>query len=221
MMAFTGNRLWLLVILLAVTGSLQAAFDTNQMRYLSPFDILQTQKTLFPVTADSNAKVAQNCQELDVSNRSVIGDNQPVTGKPAIAHPSGGFMRWYATCLTEYIQASTQQARDYFDAGKKTAPVAYLWGPKFLGWIQTQTRRGTGWDMSWKHLPAIERETFLNYQIERMIGPETVITDLGLCKSQRELRVLMEKTFEESETVNSALQKSMFFLGMRDEFLTY
>jgi hypothetical protein len=199
-----------------------AFFESNQHRYVAPYDLFKTLAHLFPIEQQQREMMPRQCLELSASNRAVTGDSQPLSGQPALSQPSTGFVRWYATCLNAYVNASTKRARDLWQSGKNPAAMISLAGEGVTAWLGKQKRDSlNGFELKWKELPSIDRKNFIHFQIFRMIGPEAVLTDLAYVSSEAELIQLIEKSFDGTESVQSALQRTMFFVAMRDEFLSY
>ena len=183
-------RTALAAALLLFPALARASFDPNSRRYAAPYDVLQTLKRLFPAAP---GRVSRGCSELTESNRAVLGDDSPDTGRPAIAQPSGGFVRWYALCLKEYVDASAGGA-----AWPKDLPSS-----------------------PWSALAKSRRDAILHGEIERLIGPEEVVVGFGAVKNDAELIDAIEGSFDGSEDAPAAVRKARIFLGLRDEFLSY
>jgi len=219
----------LIMMILLILGSLQiptaeASFDSNQRRYLSPYDLFKTLNKLFAISAEQKNSLPGQCLELSTSNRAVLGDSQPAVGRPAMTQPSSGFIRWYAICLTSYIDISMNQASHLWEKNqKKSGSLTALVGPDVMAWLhqQTQQKSVASLAVRWQELKPKDQDQFIRFQISRMIGPESVLTDFGVCTSELDLIRLIEKSFDGTESLQAALQKTMFFLGMRDEFLSY
>jgi hypothetical protein len=223
------------------------SFQENWSRYPSPDVILNKLRQDFPT---ANLMFTSECQVLTKANRSLLGDSQPMTGRPAVDSPNSSFINWYGSCVVSLIQQETNAAaelagepafiannggtalneckasfdadvakeqaeyqaqmkvyREYLETVKReTAEEAAAWtkarksDPHGKKPMQSKMKAQFMFEPSapyaktfepkmceWNKLSPEGKGRIINSYLEKYIGPEDVIIDLGLAESEKEL----------------------------------
>ncbi|MCB0412047.1 MAG: hypothetical protein KDD22_05940, partial [Bdellovibrionales bacterium] len=77
-------------------------------RYPSPDVIINMLQASFPTVKMSVYEDLAKCWALTKSNRSVLGDSSPATGRPAVERPNSSFIVWYSGCLAKLLESEKQ-----------------------------------------------------------------------------------------------------------------
>jgi len=191
------------------------SFTERQLRYFSPYDLMQVLKRTFP---GARAQVTDDCRVLTDVNRSVLGDDRPATGSPVFSDPSSSFVRWYAMCLDVYLKAF--ESFTTTDAEKARA----FYGATLDDYLSQHPDARAG---AFVALPTEIREAAVREQVERMIGPDEVVADFGYHESVASLAtevlnaLSLENTDANNISINEAMKKLIYLIAFRDEFLSY
>ena len=185
------------------------SFVGKQIRYMMPHELLELLALKLPAPT---REIAPECKQLTDANRGLLGDSLPSTGSPIFDQPTSGFVRWYSNCLNARLR-SLMSKRTETDALVLFGPTL---GRRVLADRSIAARR-------FADLPAAERRQMVLEQIAQMIGPEDVIKDFGFFAGTDELEGHVTRLIDRKPelTVAEAGSKSLFYLSIRDEFLSY
>lgn len=161
-----------------------ASFTENWNRYPSPDTVLSTLMWQFPLAKieDMNS----NCSVDTTDTHSILGGNSPETGEPSIQSPNSGFIVWYMGCLKSFV---TMDHNGFFVNYQKSADAAlvekYL-GPKMMALcpmkiVPNYPEYTNG--CNWLKADVTKRRAAIAEQIEKLVGPDDVIKDMGLATS--------------------------------------
>ena len=190
----------------------KADFQQDWERYPAPDATIQELARLFPrVTLPSGD---DECRTLTDNNRSLLGDNNPVTGYASVNQPNSSFISWYNGCLIKYLtlDSSVRFAYQNYDpvTGQsvintvqnfKTSMIEYL-GKNYsavckLPDSQTSLNAPNTPDVSayqsalsscsWRNLSRENQLDIIKHNILLLIGPPEVLIDLGIETKNGEL----------------------------------
>jgi len=180
------------LLLLVIAQSSYADFSQNQVRYLSVKDIELTFMNIY------NSKQS-NCSLENKAKSNAFGYSSPVTGKPISKKPNFNFLNTYMQCLRELL--------------KEADPKKILTGNLSLSGLKRYT------DISEDDL-----KQAIKLQINKLIGPESVIKSYGYLKSEDQLIELIMNAVKDNNsiiTVFDFMKEAIYFISLRDEFLSY
>lgn len=187
------------------------SFSPRQIRYMTPFDLMQTLKRTFPSEASD---VELDCRELTEANRGIIGDSSASTGSPVFSEPNEGFVRWYVNCVAQYIA----RVKIEVSSGKTTAKTTY-YGPTLERAIEDNPDLFT---VPFAKLDLAMQKQAVREQIERMIGPDEVVVDFGYFESVDALAEhVLTALPNPNAIVIDAVEQIHAQIAIRDEFLSY
>lgn len=182
------------------------SFASRQIRYMTPFDLIQLLRVTFPVP--DLTQVDGDCTKLTDENRGLIGDNSPLTGTPIFDEPSSGFVRWYAGCLNSYLeQYASQTSND----------PKIFYGETLGAMINSATVPSS----VFLDLPADLQKRIVLEIVEKMVGPDEVIADFGYFTGADALADHVLQSLDAKMSVKEAVTRIYFLVGIRDEFLSY
>ncbi len=220
------SQIMLVLLVGAFSNRAQAAFSENSRRYLSSKDMFSVMMQKFPVLKDSSKakSLSPYCWIANNQNLSVLGSVIPVTGKPASDLPSPGFVRWLGSCAAEIIRLQVEDLKaqptkqslwaNYF-------PKAILTDNGEHGKAQTNLTRVL--TMKWGDLTSEVQDEVILHAIEELIGPDSVVRELGFAKNSSELSKIVRRTLsgDEKAQLEQSIIQIYSALVMREEFLTY
>ncbi|MES2964902.1 MAG: hypothetical protein V4760_13505 [Bdellovibrionota bacterium] len=158
-----------------------ASFTRNWNRYPSPDTILSILIWQFPMATLKTMK--SHCSVDTTDTHSTLGGNSPETGEPAIQNPNSGFIVWYMGCLKGFIVSDHEGFYERYQVGANAALVEKYLGPKMMALCPmtiapTFPQYPNG--CNWLKLDVVKRRAAIAEQIERLVGPDDVIKDMGL-----------------------------------------
>lgn len=187
-----------------------ASFAQRQVRYMTPFDLMETLKVSF---GEAAGHIDQGCVEINDDNRGLLGDSVAATGSPIFSEPGSSFVRWYFKCETAYI-AQLAASVGANVAGRDEM----LYGPTLLALVK---RDPLFLNQKFSRLPRYQRLAIARDAIERLIGPSEIIADFGFFKSSDELAQKVADDVDPNVTVQEAIKAILASVAIRDEFLSY
>lgn len=223
MMGFNKNCLFALLLVGVILSSTNCSrtpsaplladgpqsFASRQVRYMMPLDLMTLLRVSFPVHLDS---ILTNCKELTSDNRSLVGDNSAASGSPVFSEPSSGFVRWYTDCVRAYL-------RGFEDDETDVEKAKIFYGSHLVEALPDQQDRLR---TLFSSLPSDLQKAAVMDQIERLIGPSEIIEDFGYFRDSEALADhLLQLSQVSGQTVPEALREIMFYISVRDEFLSY
>jgi hypothetical protein len=215
------KKLILTVILLFPFLS-QAEFAQNNLRYLSPLDFLFKFDSHFTVIRIKNSDF-QPCKVLTSEMRILLGANNPANGQSFSIEPTAFLLKKIDECIyTVYSLQLYEQSNTTIDQYKQNEPVYKMYfGPAYL---DMKNNYPTGFPLSlYQPFCSYKKANELvNYQIERLLGPEEVLVSYGHEKSQAELtRKILSETCRSPVSIYEAIVSIMQYLAKREEYLSY
>lgn len=198
------------------TTTWPVSFAQRQVRYLSPPDLIVRFRQVFPGAEWGDLQ--RRCFMLTPQNRPLLGDNQLVTGEPALQDPAFGFVIWSMRCLTDMAKATFDpaSAREFADA----------YGDGLATWRAAHRPQGFASTIAWRDVPPEVQSGFLRFQTEKMVGPEAVIQDFAQYPTMEAfITDRYEGALRTIETPEPSLSDvAVAFavaVGITDEFLSY
>ena len=185
------------------------SFVGKQIRYMMPHELLDLLALKLPAPT---REIAPECKQLTDANRGLLGDSLPSTGSPIFDQPTSSFVRWYSNCMNARLRSL---------ASLRTEPDALvLFGPTLGNRVLADRSLGS---RRFAELPVAERRRMVIEQIAHMIGPEDVIKDFGFFAGTEALADHVSRLIDRKPelTVSDAGAKALFYLSLRDEFLSY
>jgi hypothetical protein len=211
------NKLILVILFSLVPRLSWGAFSETSRRYLAPRDIFNVLQQKFPVLNKlQKAKLLKPaCYAVGPGNTGLIGAVNPAVGTPAADLPVTGFVRWLGTCGRDIVDLQFKELKEKPKDGalwEKYFPKAFL--DKYRDQMDTAT---------WSSVTLDDRRMVLRHQIESLIGPEPVVTDLGFAKDLDELIMIAARAAatDPSATIAQAAQKTILSFVLREEFISY
>lgn len=215
------------------------AFEENFLRYPSPDVIINQLKDSFPLSIYLDYEV-QECMSLTPNNRGVLGDNNPVTGKPLTESPNAGFVVWYTNCLSKLLYRE-RSSLSVAISSNSLEQVGLYFKPYVLEQCLKDKNLAGSLDQlpncNWLDLSEEVRLNRVSEMIIDLIGPDGVLRDLGIAGSTEELAQIVLAEIEwyienpdgrynfmevpnagGSMSVLNALQISKFLILMTDMF---
>jgi len=205
-----------LLFLILLTSVAQASFDSTSFRYLSGHEIPAKLSSAFVKAFHVSGISACN---ITKTYNAATGIISPDTGRTLYAEPGTAFINWYMPCLKSAIDTEF----------KMTANESY---ETHLGPLLEKAKLGqnSGITIPYK-VPVItfsedDFKALVKYQVERLLGPDEVIEEMGFVESAeklredllQELRPLIAMRLIDVEIV---LRKLEIEILSRDEFLVY
>ncbi len=182
------------------------AFEQKQVRYMTPFDLMQTLRQSFGTYA--LGLIPHDCTTLTDANRGLLGDSSAATGSPVFSEPSSNFVRWYVGCLGAYTKALSMSFTD-----KQLQSL--FWGPTLTAHPDWQSKLFTD-------LAEADRVQIVKEQIERMIGPSDVVSDFGYFASSDALATkIATDVATYNESMDDSMKRILQAIALRDEFMSY
>ena len=195
-----------------VSLSHKVDFQQDWERYPAPDAILQELAQLFPRVTLASGE--EECRALTNDNRSLLGDNNPITGYASVNQPNSSFVSWYNGCLIKYLatdfavrfdfqhySSATNQPIMNTVGNFKTSMIEYL-GKDYSSICKmsdaeasAHPAESTNVDVymsrfsacSWRSLSRKDQLDVINHNISLLIGPPEVVADLGIEKQAGEL----------------------------------
>jgi hypothetical protein len=197
----------------AIAGSSQITkvdFNQDWARNPSPDDLVEHFATMFPGL--NLTSVSKNCLGITDANRGLLGVDDPYSGAPLQRKPSEAFVPWYTDCTKQVILANIAALTGPLPPrlpSEDDATYRYALSP-FIARAKTFTDAGfgptcqasTGFKFdstdvestrnllaacSWRSLSPGLKISIAKYWVKYLIGPDDVITDLGLGVSADDL----------------------------------
>jgi hypothetical protein len=217
-----------LTALIALTGSLAFAtpkitFQDSQTRYLSGHDLFRLFAQHFPLTAESTgailrgkevkdplALISPDCIRFGDTNRGALGDSNPATGEPIYRTASSAYVRWYTGCLRAAIST------ELYLAGKQPGQLVRFYGEALKGGDRkiNETLVTAPDSILWNKISEPMKKGILLHLLHLYIGPGILNDEGAFVKSAA-------SALDENLSVEAALKKAIFYIAMREEFLTY
>jgi hypothetical protein len=167
------------------------SFTQNWSRYPAPDAIIETLQFQFP-HADLKY-ISAACLGVTNDNQSVLGTSNPLTGVPAIRDPNSAFLVWYTGCVKEFVKAEQMSFRNQLSQTKgndlSTVTPEYV-SAELLDLCRTELTEKYGYgygNCEWAKLDEAKRIAALSAEIERLLGPDEVVRDLGVAPSINDL----------------------------------
>jgi len=186
------HKLIKILVILFISSSTFADFSTKQVRYHSVKDIQLNLKNIFP-------SAQAECLTESPRTSIAFGYSSPVTGKPVSKKPNFNFINTYMQCMKSILIQVT--AEDLLPGDSSLSAYA---NPDTVD--QEELRKA------------------VKYQINKLVGPEVVIKSYGYLASEKEFIDLIMQTVKESQSINTVtdfIRESVYFISLRDEFLSY
>jgi hypothetical protein len=183
----------------------KTSFKPTWQRYPPPDVFLNTLRQQFPL-ADIGL-LDSNCRSLTNDNRTLLGDSEPATGRPSIDNPNSSTANWYNRCLAEYVKSEYQGISSYTYQTQADGtqigtedhrPLTFFndyYSEEVVGEVKkllgsdayaNEQMVPSRFDVDWKNLSAAAQSALVRRQVERLIGPEDIVLDLGLAASEDE-----------------------------------
>lgn len=184
-----------------------ASFANRQVRYMMPFDLMQTLAQVFGENAKKAA--SHDCTTLTETNRSLLGDSSAATGSPVFSEPSSNFVRWYMGCLIDLSgQLRASALKDESDAQR-------FWGTYLYAHKSSQLE-------PFVTLAQNDRLQIIEEKIAQLIGPTEIIADFGYFSSTAELAKKIEADVaSRGMNAGDSMQLILQSIAIRDEFMSY
>lgn len=181
------------------------SFKPTWQRYPPPDVFLNTLRQQFPLVGID--QLDSNCRSLTNDNRTLLGDSEPATGKPSIDNPNSSTANWYNRCLAEYVKSEYQGISSYTyqtqadgtQIGTEDRRSLTFFNDYYSEEVVSEVKKLLGsdayadeqmvpskFDVDWKSLSAGAQAALVRRQIERLVGPEDIVLDLGLAASEDE-----------------------------------
>jgi hypothetical protein len=212
-------------ILIFFAGSSFAAFKQQSRRYLAPRDFSQILTQKFPVMNGLIDTIPLGeCQMISMKNRGLLGTVSPALGTPNTENPTPNFVRWLGSCVTKIAQAQFVFLQAH---PKNLSDWRRYWPPSVLNHFKDAGDSNQPFhrlnETDWSTLSLIQKAEIVSFNIESMIGPESVLKDLGQVKSMSELvdriRSIVDQT--PGKTVFQATEQIVVAVALREEFISF
>lgn len=170
------------------------SFTENWRRYPAPDVIIERFWNDF--LQDEAFGFHDDCMMLNSDNRAVLGDNEPATGRPVVEKPNVAFFNWYTTCLAEVIKGESEAIRSKIDRSQSLEDAHSNAKSFYTEAVVNECKLPSksihnlayiGSLCRWRSLSAEAKAELVREQILRFIGPEDVVIDLEIAKSEQEL----------------------------------
>ncbi|QDK45667.1 hypothetical protein DOM22_11170 [Bdellovibrio sp. ZAP7] len=196
----------ILILLLLISSSAQAAFDLTNTRYLSGTEVVERLNLLFPHAKKYATDNGNLLCYIRATDQSASGISNPATGRSIYLEPGTAFFTWYKKCVDTYL---------YYEFQKITPEVSKnQLGPLYNAAIELDNARVTIFSDA-------ELMTLLNYQMARILGPDEVILEFGYITDLNQFRQELLKKAKSYGDLKYFLQIIELELISRDEFLSY
>lgn len=184
----------------------KSSFTENWSRYPSPDSILLRFQEMLPV--DNMYYLPDDCARISDSNIATLGGSLPSTGKPVASSPGDGFFNWYARCLASYILQSPHSPVIYETKEEPNGDSTYVlianplekielfWGAAVVQACGQKSNDAIVLDdkitrCTWRSLSPSDKLGFARYVILNVIGPDELVSELGVAPSAEALALQM------------------------------
>lgn len=196
----------------ATPTSHKISFQPTWNRYLPPDVFLKTLKMRFPYSRLTD----DGCQFLNSSNRKLLGNSDPLTGKPSLQNPNSSTINWYNICLSKYVVnnqknfLSQSNIKKMIESdGRITYQTTYqppteaqirsYFGDEVI--VELLNRKGDLFDnvrtATWSSLNLFTQQSHLRYLVNMLIGPEDILIDLDLARTEEEFIKILSSQISE------------------------
>lgn len=186
-------------------GKRETSFKPTWQRYPSPDVFMNRLQQQFP-NCDLR-QIDRDCRMLTDENRALLGDSEPHTGSPSIDTPNSATANWYNRCLAQYVKHEaygltkfkyTLRADGTTFAEREPRPLEFFndyFGVAVVSEaLQLENKSPTAdgrvtlssFNILWKKLSPETQRAMIRHQMERFVGPEDVVIDLGLASSENQ-----------------------------------
>lgn len=197
-----------------------ASFESTSMRYLSGHEVTAKLMSVLPDSNKSKEDI-QACK-ISTANEAASGMNMPVSGRSIYKEPGSAFLNWYLPCATTLLDKDLKNS-ELDNQSLKHHLGTVLEKVKTLA--AQPPNNGVALDVPANLLSKEEIAELVRFQMERILGPDEVIEELGFNPNAKTLRESITKSFTEEAakgpSVRTLLKKLELELLSRDEFLVY
>ncbi|QLY23887.1 hypothetical protein [Bdellovibrio sp. KM01] len=195
----------ILMLLLLISPSAQAAFDQTNTRYLSGTEVVERLNLLFPAAVKYASANNNPMCAIGSIDQSAAGINTPATGRSIYLEPGTAFFNWYKKCSDTYV---------YFEFSTVTQETAKLHlGPLYSPLIDLNGNTNV--------FTPDQLMELITYTMARMLGPDEVILEYGYIKDCNLFRQELLNKVKYFSQLKDFLQTVERELISRDEFLSY
>lgn len=186
-----------------------AAFDEG---YISAQDLMVSLHEKFGRVKTST------CQVVDDSQRSSLGDPNPITGSVSVTSLNPVFLTWYNSCLSEYLMMLHGSMRTDSRAKEVTDEIYKALLPILSGPLANNI-----YTLSFTHLGEDMKKAHIENLVRWALGSDEEIASYGYVTNVEEFRkdLLTYATQTPDISVFNATSMVLKLLLTRDEFLLY
>ena len=190
----------------------KSSFEMTWERYPSPDIILTQLNQYFPL--NEGGQSLSECQSLTPLNRTVLGDNNVVSGEPLISNPNSSFVVWYSGCIKQLLDIERMVLYGAWGEKSQEANLAYF-GDELLEFCTRENKEQqlSGEIFSscvWDNLPNAVKMNKISSLVFELIGPDEVLSDLGIAPS---VETLAKVIFDEIESYSANRDQRYKFVG--------
>lgn len=203
-----------------------AEFKKENLRLGTARDFIKTLEAHFPIAAydpviKPQIKVKSQCRNLVKSNRYILGGINAAISTAPISQPGISFIRWWSDCLNDYTRVSWQLLRKNYPTESKQWRLYY---PEDIFEFQKEKSIPKQLEtIKWKDLTAKQKTGWINYLLNHLIGPGSVIKELNLGTSKNQIigNILKStETYTDDNTFEIG-KKLVTYVLLREEAISY
>ena len=201
-----------------------ASFDATWSRYPSPDMVIEFMRRIYPHANYAYNNVGDECLALNtIGNRTLLGDSDPANGKPVLKQPNGGFVNWYTTCVGKLIYSNFDSNFALFQQMLPSDQIKMInddFSPLLSQECIAQSTAGVQYPMNyvylcpWAQLSTSAKLSMIHAAINRFIGPDEIVSDLGIAADAGALSKII---LDEIESFAQSPDKRFSFLNVNLE----
>lgn len=195
-----------------------ASFEPTSFRYISGHEVTAKLAALFPEAAIIDKDDA--CFIKD-ANAASTGMALPTNGKGIYPEPGSAFLNWYSPCVSSLVEKDLVKSEITRNLQRHVGPLL-----EKVQRLSETASVGLPYHLPANAFSKAEMAELVQFLVERLLGPDEVIEEMGLIGSAKELREsLIQLIATDISTLGvdlkTVIKKLEIEILSRDEFLVY